>query len=223
MSTYNCSDPSSVSNGYYVVDKTYYENGDQVYFICYSDYSLNGNPTLTCDGATGNWSGTYPICSSTTTTTTTTAAPDYEEWLYVGIGVISFVGFLLLLLVLLLFLKYCIHLCRKRSRVSALHGIDEQVEVGCCYVCCIRCCIKCWTCCQERSDVIKVKEATPKEAKKVPKHNYTTSTANSVSMISEDTMETTPSLIRKEVKPARELNSWMPHTHGVRNINTSTK
>lgn len=82
MSTYNCSDPSSVSNGYYVVDKTYYENGDQVYFICFSDYSLNGNPTLTCDGATGNWSGTYPICSSTTTTTTTTAAPDYEGTLY---------------------------------------------------------------------------------------------------------------------------------------------
>ena len=77
MSVYNCSDPNSVSNGYYVIDKSYYEHGDQVYFICFSTYSLNGNPTLTCDGLTGNWSGTYPTCTSSTTTTTT-AAPEYE-------------------------------------------------------------------------------------------------------------------------------------------------
>ena len=77
MSVYNCSDPNSVSNGYYVIDKSYYQDGDQVYFICFSTYSLNGNPTLTCDGLTGNWSGTYPTCTSSTTTTTT-AAPEYE-------------------------------------------------------------------------------------------------------------------------------------------------
>lgn len=76
MSAYKCSDPNSVSNGYYVIDKSYYEDGDQVYFICFSTYSLNGNPTLRCDGSTGSWSGTYPTCTSTTTTTT--AAPEYE-------------------------------------------------------------------------------------------------------------------------------------------------
>ncbi|XP_061178919.1 uncharacterized protein LOC133187532 [Saccostrea echinata] len=221
MSAYNCSDPSSISNGYYVVDKTYYVDGDQVYFVCHSSYTLNGNPVFTCDGTTGNWSGTYPTCSSTTTTT---AAPDYEEWLYVGIGVISFIGLILLLILLLLFLKYCLRLCRKWSRVSALHGINEQVEIGCCYACCTRCCLKCWSCCQESGDVIN-ETGTKSKAKQVPKQNYTSSNSNSVSVISEETVETsvTPSLIKREVKPARELNTWMPHTHGVRNNNTSTK
>ena len=77
MSAYNCSDPYSVSNGYYVIDKSYYEDGDQVYFICFSTYSLNGNPTLTCDGSTGSWSGTYPTCTSSATTKKT-ASQDYE-------------------------------------------------------------------------------------------------------------------------------------------------
>lgn len=44
-----------------------------------------------------------------------------------------------------------------------------------------------------------------------------------MSVMSGETMETTPSLVRKELKPARELNTWVPHTHGVRNINTSTR
>lgn len=224
MSAYNCSDPSGVSNGYYVIDKTYYENGDQVFFICHSSYSLEGNPTLTCDGATGNWSGTYPTCSATTTTTD---APEYEEWLYVGIGTISFIGFLLLLLLLLLFLKLCLRLCSKSSRVNFHRDVEEMMEVGCCYYCCTRCCIKCWSCCQGNNDVMNVKNFQPKHQhiKNNPKSGYTvaTSAPNSVSVMSGETLETTPSLVRKEVKPARELNAWVPHTHGVRNINTSTR
>lgn len=224
MSAYNCSDPSGVSNGYHVIDKTYYENGDKVYFICHSSYSLEGNPTMTCDGTTGNWSGTYPTCSATTTTTD---APEYEEWLYVGIGAISFIGFLLLLLLLLLFLKVCLRLCSKSSRVSFQRDVEEMMEVGCCYYCCTRCCIKCWSCCQGNNDVMKVKNFQPKQQdiKNNPRSGYTVATShpNSVSVMSGETMETTPSLVRKELKPARELNTWVPHTHGVRNINTSTR
>ena len=72
--SFNCSDPDSVTNGYYLFDKSTYGDGDQVYFICYDGYSMNGSPVLTCDGATGNWTGNAPICSSTTTTLTTTTA-----------------------------------------------------------------------------------------------------------------------------------------------------
>lgn len=101
------------------------------------------------------------------------------------------------------------------------------MEVGCCYYCCTRCCIKCWSCCQGNNDVMKVKNFQPKQQdiKNNPKSGYTVATShpNSVSVMSGETMETTPSLVRKELKPARELNTWVPHTHGVRNINTSTR
>lgn len=82
--TYNCTDPETVNKAYYVVDKSYYVDGDQVYYICYDDYSMNGSPTLTCDGATGNWTGNYPKCSLTTTTATTTTQPtdgNLELWI----------------------------------------------------------------------------------------------------------------------------------------------
>ncbi|XP_056001141.1 uncharacterized protein LOC130048450 [Ostrea edulis] len=221
MSTYNCSDPVSISNGYYVVDKSYYENGDQVYFICNSDYSLSGNPLLTCDGTTGNWSGNYPSCSSTTTTSTTTT-PANEEWVYVGVGLISFLGLLFLLIILLLLIKVCYRLCRKWSRVSALHGIDEQVEVGCCFACCNRCCLKCCKCCQDDSNIIKVKTRPKvKKPKQIPKETYISPPPASV--ISEDRAESTAPAPRIEVKPAKEIAVWKPHSHPVRKINTSTK
>lgn len=118
-------------------------------------------------------------------------------------------------------------LCSKSSRVNFHRDVEEMMEVGCCYYCCTRCCIKCWSCCQGNNDVIKVKNLQPKyqDVKNNPKSSYTvaTSAPNSVSVMSGETMETTPSLVRKEVKPARELNMWVPHTHGVRNINTSTR
>lgn len=62
MLVYNCLDFSGVFNGYYVIDKIYYENGDQVYFICYFLYLLEGNFILMCDGNIGNWLGMYFMC-----------------------------------------------------------------------------------------------------------------------------------------------------------------
>lgn len=118
-------------------------------------------------------------------------------------------------------------LCSKSSRVNFHRDVEEMMEVGCCYYCCTRCCIKCWSCCQGNNDVMNVKNFQPKHQhiKNNPKSGYTvaTSAPNSVSVMSGETLETTPSLVRKEVKPARELNAWVPHTHGVRNINTSTR
>ena len=123
----------------------------------------------------------------------------------------------------------------KSSRVRSLRGTDEWTEVGCCYYSCTRCCVKCWSCFQDNIDVIKVNDfkqnqkeiknipdfkQNQKEIKNIPKSNYTMSTQNTVSLISG---ETTPSLVRKEMKPAKELNSWMPHSHSVRNNNTSTR
>ncbi|XP_061178918.1 uncharacterized protein LOC133187530 [Saccostrea echinata] len=222
MPTYNCSDPNSIPNGYYFGDKTYYQHDDKVYFICHSSYSLEGNPTLTCDGGTGNWSGTYPTCSSTTTTSATTTLA-YEEWLYVGVGVMSFLGFLLILIVLLLCLKLCYRLCRKRSRVSALHGIDEEVDVGCCYACCTRCCLKCCKCCRDDTDVIQRKPSKPKTRQPKQSSNQTYDLSPTSTAASEERSTSTQVMQKREIKPAKEIIAWKPHSNPLRNINTSTK
>ncbi|XP_062607188.1 uncharacterized protein LOC134268977 [Saccostrea cucullata] len=221
MPTYNCSDPNSIPNGYYVIDKTYYQEGDQVYFICHSSYILEGNPTFTCDGTTGNWSGTYPTCSSSTTTSTTTTTPANEEWFYVGVGVTSFLGLLLSLLVLLLCVKFCYRLCRKRSRVSALHGINEEVELGCCYACCARCCLKCCKCCRNDTDVIPRNTPRTRQPKQSIKQTYDSSPV--LTFASEEGSISTHMMQKKEIKTAKEIIAWKPHSNPLRNINTSTK
>lgn len=76
MAAYNCSDPPSLSKGYFVIAKPYYVDGDRVFYYCQWTYFLQGNPIRECDGDTGNWTGSAPTCSTiTTTTTTTTEAP----------------------------------------------------------------------------------------------------------------------------------------------------
>lgn len=211
--TYNCSDPETVNKAYYVVDKSYYVDGDQVYYICYADYSMDGSPTLTCDGATGNWTGNYPKCSLTTTTvTTTTTTQPSDDWLYVGVGLMSFLALLFLLIVLLACIFLCYRLCRKRSKVSALHGIQEQLDVGCCYACCMRCCLKCCRCCAEDDDL---------KGNLTPQQRDTSVSPSSV--VFDDKSGWTPKTIRKEVKPAKEITEWKPHSNPMRNINTSTK
>lgn len=70
MAAYNCSDPPSLSKGYFVIAKPYYVDGDRVFYYCQWTYFLQGNPIRECDGDTGNWTGSAPTCSTTTTTTT---------------------------------------------------------------------------------------------------------------------------------------------------------
>ena len=75
--SFNCSDPTTaISNGFFVIAKSYYVHGDKIYYYCKQDYFLEGNPIRECDGNTGNWTGATPECTAEATTTTTTAAPE---------------------------------------------------------------------------------------------------------------------------------------------------
>lgn len=60
---YNCMDFEVVNKVYYVVVKLYYVDRDQVYYICYVDYFMNGSFIFMCDGVMGNWMGNYFKCS----------------------------------------------------------------------------------------------------------------------------------------------------------------
>ncbi|XP_022302561.2 uncharacterized protein LOC111110374 [Crassostrea virginica] len=213
--SFNCSDPVSVTNGYYLFDKSTYGDGDQVYFICYDGYSMNGSPLLTCDGATGNWTGNPPICSSTTTTLTTTTAAT-QEWMYVSVGLISFLGLLILLISFLVCILLCYKLCRQKSKVTALRGneerlrgIEERLDVGCCYTCCTRCCLRCCRCCHDDHPNVS------------PQPPLTSSSPTSV-FLEDRSMSTTKTFL-KEVKPAKEIAEWKPFSNPLRKINTSTK
>lgn len=101
---------------------------------------------------------------------------------------------------------------RKRSKVSELHGIHEQLDVGCCYACCMRCCLKCCRCCTEDGDL----------KGNLPPPQRDTSVSPS-SVVLDDRSGWTPKTIRKKVKPAKEITEWKPHSNPMRNINTSTK
>lgn len=73
-----CSSPPSVTNGFFVIAKGSYSNGDQISYYCKMGYELTGTATRSCDGATGVWSGSTPKCTAATTiasVTTTTESP----------------------------------------------------------------------------------------------------------------------------------------------------
>lgn len=73
-----CSSPPSVTNGFFVIAKGSYSNGDQISYYCKMGYELTGTATRSCDGATGAWSGSTPKCTAATTiasVTTTTESP----------------------------------------------------------------------------------------------------------------------------------------------------
>nr|XP_022302826.1 uncharacterized protein LOC111110564 isoform X1 [Crassostrea virginica] len=210
MSAYNCSDPSALSNGYFVIAKPYYVDGDRVYYYCQWTYFLQGNPIRECDGDTGNWTGKAPTCT-TTTTTSTTEAP-VNEWVYMSISLSSFLALVFICLVSVAILKYCHILCRQRTRVK---DDEEEVETGCCYTCCIHCfasgCRGCFT----------VRNVTPRPSEYPPSPRPS---VRSVSIQAEEI----PTLSLEEVvtskRMAKELkNYWKPHRHDLRNNNQSTK
>lgn len=73
-----CGSPPSVTNGFFVIAKGSYSNGDQISYYCKMGYELTGTATRSCDGATGAWSGSTPKCTAATTTasvSTTTESP----------------------------------------------------------------------------------------------------------------------------------------------------
>ncbi|KAK3102745.1 hypothetical protein FSP39_013610 [Pinctada imbricata] len=223
--SFNCSQPSSISNGYFVVAKAYYENGDTLYYVCNTNYYVNGNPLITCDGSTGNWTGTTPSCQTTTTTTATD--PTDEAWLWLAIALACLIGLLLLLILIVCLVKYCYNLCRRRSsRVTDIKkDYDEYVETGCCYSCCGLCCRGCCKCCFPKNNVPTETHVTKKQVKPKVITEHMVQSPRTTSVASETPKSTSDVnvLIQKDVKPAKELNMWMPHSKPMRNINTSTK
>ena len=90
-----CSSPPGVSNGFFVIAKGTYGDGDQISYYCKMGYELTGAVTRSCDGATGSWSGTTPKCTAATTTTSATTTTEsttqitgrYKSIVFLGGGV----------------------------------------------------------------------------------------------------------------------------------------
>ncbi|XP_048772000.1 uncharacterized protein LOC125677931 [Ostrea edulis] len=163
MST--CSSPPSISNGYYVIPKGTYVDGDQISYYCKMGYELDGSATRSCDGSTGSWSGSAPTCTevtTTTTTTTTTTAASISQLTAAGLVLIPCM--LLLLFVISIGVLYCIlvlHCHKGCKKKSVWIDGEDHVHYGCWYACCSGCC-------EYISDVL-----TCQICKKVrPMHNY---------------------------------------------------
>ncbi|XP_061179019.1 uncharacterized protein LOC133187615 [Saccostrea echinata] len=138
-----CSAPPSVSNGFYVIAKGTYQNGDQIAYYCKMGYELDGTQTRSCDGSSGAWDGATPKCTKVTTTTiitTTTTAPTSQ----ISVSILVLIPFLLLLLSLIslgtwYIIKrcYCAKGCKKQS--FWIDG-DDHVQYGYWYGGCNTCC-----------------------------------------------------------------------------------
>lgn len=213
MAAYNCSDPPSLSKGYFVIAKPYYVDGDRVFYYCQWTYFLQGNPIRECDGDTGNWTGSAPTCSTitTTTTTTTTEAP-VNEWIYMSISLSSFLALVFVCIVGVVILKYCYILCRQKTRVK---DDEEEVETGCCYTCCIHCissgCRGCFP----------VRKNSPRPTPQPPSPKPSLRSVSIQAGSSPSTLKLEEVVTTKKV--AKELrNYWKPHMHDIRQNNQST-
>ncbi|XP_048741496.2 uncharacterized protein LOC125655294 [Ostrea edulis] len=211
MSAYNCSDPNGISNGYFVIAKPYYVDGDRIYYYCGWTYFLQGNPIRECDGDTGNWTGSAPICSTTTTTastTTTTTESPLNEWLYMSIGLSGFLALIFVCIVGLVILKYCQILCRQFTRAKYE---EEEVETGCCYTCCIHCCTSGCRRCYHTNNITPPPTQVPKPAVR----SLSIQTGNQKELRLEEVVTTK--------KVAKELKDyWRPHKNEIRRNNQST-
>uniref|UniRef100_K1R248 Seizure 6-like protein 2 n=1 Tax=Magallana gigas TaxID=29159 RepID=K1R248_MAGGI len=127
-----CSSPPSVTNGFFVIAKGSYSNGDQISYYCKMGYELTGTATRSCDGATGAWSGSTPKCTAATTiasVTTTTESPSQ-----ITVAALVLVPMVILLLVLLsavtvYAMKY-LH-CQNGCKVARKYVLREIVKQTC--------------------------------------------------------------------------------------------
>ncbi|XP_062607176.1 uncharacterized protein LOC134268962 [Saccostrea cucullata] len=217
MSAYNCSDPSSASNGYFVIAKPYYVDGDRVYYYCEYSYFLQGNPIRECDGDTGNWTGKAPTCTATTTTITTTTAAPVNEWLYMSIGLSTFLIVVFVCIVAMVILKYCHILCRQKTRVR---DDEEEVETGCCYICCLHCCTLGCRRCFPSNNITS--QPAPEFPPQSPEQSPVPS-MKSMSMQTESPVRLKLHEVVSSKRVAKELkNYWKPHKHDIRANNQST-
>lgn len=144
-----CSSPPAVTDGFFVIAKGSYSNGDQISYYCKMGYELTGTATRSCDGATGAWSGSTPKCTAATTiasVTTTTESPSQ-----ITVAALVLVPMVILLLVLVsavtvYAMKYlhCQNGCKKQT--FWFDG-EEYVQYGRWYSCCNSCLINCYELC----------------------------------------------------------------------------
>lgn len=118
-----CSSPPSVTNGFFVIAKGSYSNGDQISYYCKMGYELTGTATRSCDGATGAWSGSTPKCTAATTiasVTTTTESPSQIT----GRFCCYFFGFV----VFVWFFWYCFTFILYYLFMQGLFGVCTETE-----------------------------------------------------------------------------------------------
>ncbi|XP_022302254.2 uncharacterized protein LOC111110157 [Crassostrea virginica] len=133
-----CSSPPGVSNGFFVIAKGTYGDGDQISYYCKMGYELTGAVTRSCDGATGSWSGTTPKCTAATTTTSATTTTESTAKITVAALVVIpsvVLSLLVISLVVLYSIKYlhCQEGCRKQK---LWFDGDEYTQDGVWFACC---------------------------------------------------------------------------------------
>ncbi|KAK3102484.1 hypothetical protein FSP39_011700 [Pinctada imbricata] len=197
--SYNCSDPSSLTDGFFVIAKSYYVHGDKVYYYCKQNFYLEGNPIRECSGYTGNWTGSSPTCTAepTTATTTTTEATSTDPWVYMSAGLSGFLALFLILCLIAIIIRFCVKVCRQTKRKM---GNQEEIVTGCCFFCCTDC-----------------ENACKKHIQKIEKKKYRS--AGIQSMID---LGPPPPAVHVPRKVAVDVPGWKPSKNPYRPNNTST-
>lgn len=123
-----CSSPPSVTNGFFVIAKGSYSNGDQISYYCKMGYELTGTATRSCDGATGVWSGSTPKCTAATTIASVTTTTESPSQITGRFCCYFFGGFLVFFFFLVLFYIYFVLFIHARI-IWGMHG-DQRKSSG---------------------------------------------------------------------------------------------
>lgn len=117
-----CSSPPSVTDGFFVIAKGSYSNGDQISYYCKMGYELTGTATRSCDGATGVWSGSTPKCTAATTIASVTTTAESPSQI-TGRFCCYFFG-----VVLVFFFLYCFTFILYYLFMQGLFGVCTETE-----------------------------------------------------------------------------------------------
>lgn len=144
-----CGAPPSVTNGFFVIAKGSYSDGDQISYYCKMGYELTGTVTRSCDGATGAWSGSTPKCTAATTTPSATTTTESSS--QITITAVALIPVLILFLVLISAVTayamnylHCQNGCKKQT--LWVDG-EEYIQYGLWYSRCNSCLFNCFEIC----------------------------------------------------------------------------
>lgn len=118
-----CSSPPSVTDGFFVIAKGSYSNGDQISYYCKMGYELTGTATRSCDGATGAWSGSTPKCTAATTIASVTTTAESPSQI-TGRFCCYFLGFFCFVF----FFWYCFTFILYYLFMQGLFGVCTETE-----------------------------------------------------------------------------------------------